>query len=171
MLKLGSSAGIAQLAERRFCKANVGGPIPSAGSNMNCPVCGNQAKKYATKYCSNRCQRDQEYKEYILCWKNGLVNGSTGIFTKNISGYIKRYLSEKFGRKCSICGWNMVNPSTNKVPLEIDHINGSSEDNRGQNLRLICPNCHSLSPNFRNLNKGHGRQWRTKKYLKKVAST
>mgnify|MGYP001589277861 CR=1 FL=1 len=137
--------------------------------NNPCPVCGNKLKKYSIKYCSNRCQRDHEYEEYILRWKNGLLNGSRGILAKSISGYIKRYLFEKFGTKCSICGWNQKNPKTGKVPLEIDHINGNSEDNSEENLRVICPNCHSLSPSYRNLNRGHGRQWRTNKYLKNRA--
>ncbi len=57
------------------------------------------------------------------------------------------------------------NPVTGKVPLEIDHIDGDSENNKEENLRLICPNCHSLTPSFRNLNKGKGRAWRIK-YLK-----
>ncbi len=63
---------------------------------------------------------------------------------------------------------NQRHPLTNKVPLEIDHINGNAEDNEESNLRLICPNCYSLSSNFRNLNKGNRRTWRTMKYIKSV---
>jgi Zn finger protein HypA/HybF involved in hydrogenase expression len=93
------------------------------------------------------------------------VTGDRGIVAKNISSYIKRYLIEKYGEKCSTCGWCQRNLVTKKVPLEIDHINGNADDNSEKNLRLICPNCHSLSENFRNLNKGRGRSWRIK-YLK-----
>lgn len=96
----------------------------------------------------------------------GLVNGSRGINTRNISAHIRRYLVEKYGEACTICGWSSKNMVTGKVPLEIDHINGNSENNSEDNLRLICPNCHSLSVNFRNLNKGKGRVWRNKKYIK-----
>jgi len=98
----------------------------------------------------------------------GLVSGERGIVAKNISGHIRRYLIEKFGKKCFLCGWTRINPTTKRVPLEIDHINGNAEDNSEDNLRLICPNCHSLNPTFRNLNKGKGRSWRTAKYLKKA---
>jgi len=131
-----------------------------------CLVCGKEPKRPFYKYCSNKCQSIDRYKRYIEKWRLGLTDGSRGIVTKNISGHLKRYLTEKFGETCSICGWNKKHPITNRVPLEIDHINGASEDNREENLRLICPNCHSLSPHFRNLNRGNGRTWRTAKYLK-----
>ena len=43
-----------------------------------------------------------------------------------------------------------------KITLELDHINGINSDNRIENLRYLCPNCHSQTPTFRgrNINKG-----------------
>ena len=148
--------------EQSFCKAKVGGANPLLGSesiyNMtNCLVCNKKTKRNSYTYCSNKCQSDEKYRRYIENWKKGLETGSRGITTRNISRHIDRYLREKSKNKCCICGWDTINQFLQKVPLEIDHINGNSEDNAENNLQLICPNCHSLSKNYRNLNRGRGR--------------
>lgn len=40
------------------------------------------------------------------------------------------------------------------IPLELDHVNGDRTDNRLQNLRLLCPNCHAGTPTYRGRNIG-----------------
>lgn len=54
--------------------------------------------------------------------------------------------------KCEICGWSEKS-SDGRIPVELDHINGDRFDNRIQNLRILCPNCHSLQPTHRGKNK------------------
>ncbi len=40
------------------------------------------------------------------------------------------------------------------MPLELDHVNGDPTDNRLENLRILCPNCHALTDNYRGRNIG-----------------
>ena len=132
----------------------------------SCLFCKKLLTKKVNKYCSNQCQSDYLYVSYIKNWKAGTTNGSRGIVTMNISEHIKKYLVQKYKNRCSICNWSKRNTFSNKIPLEVDHIDGNSDNNIESNLRLICPNCHSLTSNFRNLNKGSGRDWRRLKYIK-----
>lgn len=136
---------------------------------MKCINCKKELKtRSQIKYCSNKCQMDYQYKRFIVLWKNHKHDGSRGINTRNISKYLKKYLLEKNGESCILCGWNKKHPVTGMTILEIDHIDGNAENNFERNVRLICPNCHSLTPNYRNLNKGKGRKWRMKKYIKNL---
>src|ERR1700678_688013 len=108
-----------------------------------CLNCGRALTRKVNRYCSNTCQIEFRYDLYIKRWKNGEVDGGRGINTRNISNPLIKYLRTKYSC-CSLCGWQEVNPVTGRVPLEIDHIDGNSENNHETNLRLICPNCHSL---------------------------
>lgn len=53
-------------------------------------------------------------------------------------------------RTCSCC--RLSKWLGEQIPLELDHINGVHDDNRLGNLRLLCPNCHSLTPTYRGRN-------------------
>lgn len=58
---------------------------------------------------------------------------------------------------CELCGWAARAPD-GRVPVELDHINGDRNDNRLENLRILCPNCHSLQPTHRGLNQARRRR-------------
>ena len=53
--------------------------------------------------------------------------------------------------KCELCGWCETSLD-GRVPVELDHINGVHSDNRLENLRILCPNCHSLQSTHRGKN-------------------
>lgn len=63
----------------------------------------------------------------------------------------RRLLEEKyFERKCYNC--NLTKWLNGEIPLELEHKNGINNDNRIENLTLLCPNCHALTPNYRGRN-------------------
>lgn len=77
--------------------------------------------------------------------------------------FLRRALLE-IGREycCAKCGlgevWN-----GQPLVLQIDHINGRRYDNRAENLRFLCPNCHSQTPNFNRQNvNGEVVEWQTR---------
>jgi hypothetical protein len=53
---------------------------------------------------------------------------------------------------CELCGW-AARALDGRIPVELDHVNGDKADNRIENLRILCPNCHSLQPTHRGLNR------------------
>lgn len=121
-----------------------------------------RSKNRAKKYCSSTCQQGANAKVYIDRWLAGLETGVSG--TTGTSRYIKNYLISVRGNKCETCGWCEVNPITNKVPIELEHSDGNWENNRPENLKLLCPNCHSLTPTYGSLNRGNGRKERKNTY-------
>jgi hypothetical protein len=123
-----------------------------------CLNCGKEPYRSFYKYCSNLCQRSSEHRNYIQKWQRGEISGLSTIGT--VSRNIKNYLREKYSNKCCVCGWAEINQTTGQVPLVADHIDGNWRNNKEENLRLICPNCDSLTATYAALNKGKGRAGR-----------
>ena len=54
--------------------------------------------------------------------------------------------------KCSICGIDEWQGK--EISLQLDHIDGDNHNHRLENLRLVCPNCHSQTDTYCGKNKG-----------------
>lgn len=129
-----------------------------------CLNCGNLLIEKSTKYCNISCFHEYHYKTYIEKWKRGEVSGYNDGCCNAISMRIRRYLLDKCNNKCQLCGWGEINPYSGTVPLQIHHIDGNYLNNKEDNLQVLCPNCHSLTENYGNLNTNNGRKFRRKSY-------
>jgi 5-methylcytosine-specific restriction endonuclease McrA len=104
-------------------------------------------------------KKDPLTKPIVEAWKRGEVCGHTGK-TMGVKRFVREYMCIKAGHKCQKCSWDKIHPTTGRVPLEVNHIDGDPSNTVESNLEAICPNCHALTPTFKNLNKGRGRSGR-----------
>lgn len=121
-----------------------------------CKYCGNELFKGQITQCNSKCQAAFQSEEKIKAWLSGKFDGLRG--GNQLSLTIRNYLLKQANYKCELCGWGEVNPITGLVPLEIHHKDGNYLNNSPENLQVLCPNCHSLTPNFKALNKSSERE-------------
>ena len=125
-------------------------------------VCLNCKKEIKSgKYCSNTCQGNYQSSLKIKEWLNEDMNfvRSGG---NSIPSWMRTFLLNESNHQCSRCGWAEINQYTKNIPLEIDHIDGDAYNNSKENLRVLCPNCHSLTKTYKNSgNRKSSRIYRT----------
>jgi 5-methylcytosine-specific restriction endonuclease McrA len=124
---------------------------------MNCKKTFEKIRNTFGKFCNNKCQIDFQYSEYILRWKQGKEKGYRGK-TAQLSSYLRKYLLQKNNYACQECGWDRRHPIDNNPLVEVDHTDGNAKNCREDNLRLLCPNCHSMTATFRARNKNSQRK-------------
>jgi predicted RNA-binding Zn-ribbon protein involved in translation (DUF1610 family) len=129
-----------------------------------CLSCGKEIN-HRKKYCNNKCQQNYQYTKFIESWKKGENVDTVGAW-QDTSNHIRKYMFEKYGNKCARCGWSEINPHSNTIPLELEHVDGNYANTNENNLTLLCPNCHSLTKCYKGANKGNGRNKRYKRSLK-----
>ena len=102
------------------------------------------------KYCNNQCQNNLRAKIAYEKHKSLFFEGKCASRPR-----IRQILTEVRGYKCECCG--LAEWQGKEIVLQVDHINGDPYDNTPENLRLICPNCHSQTDTFAGANRGNGR--------------
>jgi len=123
----------------------------------NCLLCGETILgkgKFRKKYCNLACSL--EHKRMV---RFSMIAENPNDFT---SKAVKKYLLHTRGHSCESCKnteWMGV-----EIPLEIEHIDGNSYNHNFDNVLLLCPNCHALTPTYKGRNTGNGRHERRKRY-------
>jgi len=130
-----------------------GGMNPKKPRRLCKNGCGSYCKTSIAVYCSLKCQMAFQQRRRLELFFEGRYPAQACTI-----GWIRRYMIEILGERCTRCGWSEKNPVTNRVPLELEHIDGNWRNNKPDNLTVLCPNCHSLTATFKALNRGNGRE-------------
>lgn len=172
-------------APRKFCNRSCAASYNNSVSPKRrrkyppiekvCPGCGapfvTNLSGYEAIYCSQACGtrtvNARRNKDKVSRWLAGDFSDFHPEYME-LPTAVRRYMLESADYACSACGWNETNPITGKVPLHIDHIDGDWGNPAKSNLRVLCPNCHSLTPNYGSLNKGNNTIDTIKRYRERV---
>lgn len=102
-----------------------------------CRYCNNEFEyrpsQSTGKYCRNKCQQQYQRKKKF----------DFGLMVCAVSQ--RKMLAEVRTYVCELCD-NDGTHNHKSLTLQVDHIDGNSDNNDPGNLRLVCPNCHSQLP-------------------------
>lgn len=124
-----------------------------------CPRCGNEPKRYADGRRARHCQACIDSRAH-----HPRIQRSTDAKTE-VS--LRAYLLRTRKHVCNGCG--LREWLGELIPLQVDHVDGNSDNNHQENLRLLCANCHALTPTYGALNKANKESLRNKKRRKRYA--
>ena len=123
--------------------------IKGSYKTYNCLHCSTENRwghSKINKFCNNVCQGQHKWLvETIPRIESGEVPSGAPA--------LKKYLIEKHGEICYVCRCGAEH-NNKPLVLQLDHIDGDSDNNYPKNLRLLCPNCHSQTETFSNRGKG-----------------
>lgn len=114
---------------------------------VNCNGCKEEIRRShdrCKRYCSSKCQREYYRRKRLKKFKKTL---DWSVFGKR-QETIKKHFIRTRKHKCEICGISKWNGK--KLMLIMDHKDGNHFNQKDENLRLICSNCDSQLPTYRN---------------------
>lgn len=103
-------------------------------------------------YCSTKCSGLHKSSLHKRDWYEGRL-------VRIERTTVRRYLAEDRGYKCEVCGLGET-WQDKPITLHVDHVNGDPSNDSPDNMRLLCPNCHSQTEFLGGANKGRGRKAR-----------
>lgn len=132
-------------------------------TTYECIQCKKTGSYYSSaqcgKFCGPQCQADYQWETIS---KPLIENGSC-----SNKGQLKRYLRESNGDQCVECGQLPIH-NNRPLVLQLDHIDGNSDNNAVSNLRLLCPNCHTQTETYGSKNRnGRKKDTTRNNYLRK----
>ncbi len=131
------------------------GIVATKRGREECPGCLRPflPKTSTQTYCKAKCVAALKSREKLKRWLDGEHNVAQSI-DGSILDWARRHLMEEVQFGCSICRWSEVS-ANGTIPLEIDHIDGNWKNSARDNLRVLCPNCHALTANYKVYNTGN----------------
>ena len=142
--------------QKKYCSRSCAAKVNNIGIVRNgkslikkkCEYC--ETITTNPKYCSEKCTHEHRTAKLFSLMEQGLKD------------YSKKYLLHYYGHQCQKCKLTKWNDQP--IPIEIEHIDGNSNNNTFDNLTLLCPNCHAQTPTYKGANKGNGRHFRRIRY-------
>ena len=126
--------------------------------SAKCLNCGKEyivGKSSTGKFCCVEC-----CVQYKLKKSDELIENGINVSHRVLKSYFLRHFNKCMNPGCK-WDWN----GNNNPVLEIHHIDGNHNNNTLENCLLLCPNCHSLTDNYKNkCNHPSTRKYRKKYY-------
>mgnify|MGYP001587521467 CR=1 FL=1 len=135
---------------KKFCSLSCSIKFKQEKWDTKKKFCLNCPKRIQDRDNQTFCTSDCRNKYTIQSWLDGKFNSTTKC--NCVSQTIRKYLMEKCSYCCERCGWSGINPVSKKSTLHIEHIDGNRKNGYKNNLIVLCPNCHSLTPTWGALN-------------------